>query len=987
MPHLKRCLLLANLILLSLLHPGLARNGQPNPSPTPGPSAPPAPALVAPSNGASLVQPIALAWNATSAAGGPIGSYTWQVSNTSAFTTIIASGFTDMDNDPSVPTPTQDKTSGLPNGTYFWRVKATQLVGGAIGSVESAWSAVRTFTVTGLGAAPGVPVFNTPSDNAQFHIRESFNITWSAVAGAHYYLLEVDDEPTFSYPLTLTTNAINFGTRAQGLWGNALANVYYRVRAVSADNVRGLPSATVTVHITDAAPVPAAPAQVSRAAGATVKLPFFLDWTDTPNPQIPGYEVEVNPSPTFADINQSLLIGPTRSQYLVTPDLLPPGNYFWRVRATHGDVAGPFSPGRAITVTAADTTPVNLFAIITEPGSAYGGNSTNARVMLDAPAPASGATVTLASDIPQAEVATNSVTFTAGKTDAPLSTVTTGPVPPNGVIGVLRAAYGQGWQQNSLGVIPILYGIELGAERVIGGNSFTGTVTLQSAAPPGGITVRLVSGDTSLVRPPATVFIPEGAADADFTIATSPVSAPVRVTLDPGTESDSGVHAFQVWVYLNPPGTAAPAPSLSSLILSQSSILSGNTVTGTVTLTSPAPSGGAVVTLQGSMEGRVIVPPSVTVPAGSTTATFTTLPASEVNASHWVFIGAHYGTSGGSQARPLRVDPAPGVPTLLAIGPAGQDLIGGHPGRASVALMIPAAAGGAVVNLTSDDPSIVQVPATVSIAEGNSTNSFNFTTSSVPVGTGTHINATAGGVTKSIFVNVTIDPNAAPLLQSLTVSPASVTGGINATGTVFLSAPAPSGGINVTLATSNPGVARAPGIVNVPGGQTSASFILTTFAVSANTTVTVSAFFDTTVSAAVTVLRGAPAPTPTPTPRPTPTATPRSTPTATPAPSATPTPPATLPAPSQLAPAADSRFLPGTNITFDWSDVTGAASYTIQVSDSDTFPSQIVNQTVTTSQFSTSTLPTKTMWWRVRANNASGTPGTWSSVRRFEVKS
>jgi hypothetical protein len=26
------------------------------------------------------------------------------------------------------------------------------------------------------------------------------------------------------------------------------------------------------------------------------------------------------------------------------------------------------------------------------------------------------------------------------------------------------------------------------------------------------------------------------------------------------------------------------------------------------------------------------------------------------------------------------------------------------------------------------------------------------------------------------------------------------------------------------------------------------------------------------------------------------------------------------------------------------------------------------------------------MWWRVRANNASGTPGAWSSVRRFEVK-
>jgi hypothetical protein len=964
---MRRSTAVTALILLSLVYPAAAKNGQPNPTPTaPPPSAPPAPVLVAPANGASVVQPITLDWNATAAPGGPIGSYTWQVGTSSAFTTVVASGFTNMDPDTTVPTATEDKVSGLPNGTYFWRVKATQTVGGAIGSVETAWSAVQNFTVSGLGAAPAAPVFNTPSNNAQFHPVQSFKLSWSAVAGAHYYLLEIDDEPTFSYPLTLTSNAMTFGTQAEGMWGNAIANVYYRVRAVSVDNVRSLPSATVVVHITDAATVPAAPAQVSPAAGATVQLPFFLDWADTPNPQVPGYQVEVNPSSTFGNINASLIVGPTRSDFMITPDLLPPGNYFWRVRASAGNVYGAWSPGRAITVTAAATTPVNLFAIIAEPGNGYGGNSTQARVLLDAPAPAGGAIVTLASDLPQAEVAARTITIPAGKTDATLIPVTTGPVPPNGIIGVLRAAYGQGWQQSSLGVLPILYGIELSAERVIGGTSFTGTITLQSAAPPAGITVRLVSGDTSLVRPPASVFIPGGATDADFTIATSPVAVPTRVTIDPGTENDSGVHSFQVGVYLNPPGSAAPAPSLSSLTLSQPSILAGNTVTGTVRLTSAAPAGGAVVVLQGSMEGQVIVPPTVTVPAGSISATFTTSPAPEVNAPHWVFIGGRYGTTGGSQARLLKIDPAPGIPTLAAIGPDSQDLIGGNSGRASVGLVIPAPAGGAVVNLTSDNPSILQVPPTISIAEGNSTNSFTFATSRVSVLSGTRINATAGGVTRSIFVNVAPDPNAPPLLQSMTISPASVTGGTNATGTVFLSAPAPSGGIFVTLATSNSSVAQAPGIVNVPGGQTSASYTLTTFPVTANTAVTITAFFDTTRTATITVLRGAAPPTP--------------------APTATP-PPSTLPAPSLITPAADARFAPGTNITFDWSDVTGAASYTIQIDDSNSFPAPlIVGQTVTASQFSTATLPTQTMWWRVRANNASGNPGSWSSVRRFEVK-
>jgi hypothetical protein len=103
-------------------------------------------------------------------------------------------------------------------------------------------------------------------------------------------------------------------------------------------------------------------------------------------------------------------------------------------------------------------------------------------------------------------------------------------------------------------------------------------------------------------------------------------------------------------------------------------------------------------------------------------------------------------------------------------------------------------------------------------------------------------------------------------------------------------------------------------------------------------------------------------------------------------PSPTPTPSGTLPAPSLLSPAADARFAPGTNITFNWSDVSGAANYTIQIDDQNTFSSPIVNRSVTASQFSSSTLPTLTMWWRARANNASGNAGTWSAARRFEVK-
>src|SRR6476659_8545816 len=112
-------LLLTSALLLTGIDSTSASGGRRSPTPTPTatPAAPPAPVLVAPANGASLVQPITLDWDPVSAPGGPIGSYTWQVATTSGFTTVIASGFTNMDSDPSIPTRTEDRVSGLPNAS------------------------------------------------------------------------------------------------------------------------------------------------------------------------------------------------------------------------------------------------------------------------------------------------------------------------------------------------------------------------------------------------------------------------------------------------------------------------------------------------------------------------------------------------------------------------------------------------------------------------------------------------------------------------------------------------------------------------------------------------------------------------------------------------------------------------------------------------------------------------------------------------------
>jgi hypothetical protein len=811
-------------------------------------AAPPAPTLVEPAQGGALAQPMTLRWSAVSDPNGPIVSYTWQVATTSGFSSVILSGFTDTrDGD---PVPTQGRVSGLPNGTYFWRVKATQNVGGTVGSVDTAWSAVRSFSITGLGPAPaGTPSFSGPGNGSQFHTYEFFKITWTAVPGAQYYVLEAANEPTFSYPLTLSLNPMEFGTSFRAGWGNEIPNIYYRVRAVSVDNVRGLPSPTLNVHIVNTAPVPPPPTQQFPVNGATVSLPFTFTWSPTANPQIPGYDVDVDTDPTFSGpFGVLLLQNLSRSDYMLAKDPststdLAPGSYFWRVRAQHGSVFGPWSAGTSFHVVASPPTPpgLKLFWLLAQPSSVSGGFSTQARVSLNTPAPAGGAVVTIASDLPHAEVPSRTVTIPAGATDAVVSPVTT--IPVNGsVVGDLRAAYGGTTQQSSLGLSPLLFSLAVNNSAVNGGNSLTGTVTLLRAAPVGGIEVTLVSGDTSLVQTPAKVVVPEGATAASFAITTAAVTSSRSIRINTGTANDN-FRAPEVSLTLLPAGSAAPAASLAGVAVQTPSVLGGHTTTGTVTLTAPAPAGGASVAVNGSMEGQVVTPSGgVTVPAGSTSANFT-ITAPQVSQSYWVMIQASYGNQAGLDGAVVRIDPAqPAIPDLsvLAIDPVSGTAGASFSG--TVGLATPAPPGGTSVSLSSSDPTTAQVPASVFIAAGNSVNSFTITTSSAASSTAVQISAQSGSVTKTFWITVFANPNAPPAgaLSAVGLSPTSVTGGSAAQGTVTTTAAAPAGGLVVTLS-SNTAAATVPPSVTVPAGATSATFTVSTTSVAASTTATITA--------------------------------------------------------------------------------------------------------------------------------------------------
>src|SRR5438552_16707684 len=99
------------------------------------------------------------------------------------------------------------------------------------------------------------------------------------------------------------------------------------------------------------------------------------------------------------------------------------------------------------------------------------------------------------------------------------------------------------------------------------------------------------------------------------------------------------------------------------------------------------------------------------------------------------------------QATLLEIDPGPpGSSVLCALGVNPMGLIGGTSTLGTVSTVMLAPAGGGAVTLTSDNPSVVQVPPTVAIPAGNSANTFSSSTTRVAAGTTPRIGTTAGGV-------------------------------------------------------------------------------------------------------------------------------------------------------------------------------------------------------------------------------------------------
>src|SRR5262249_24922242 len=153
-------------------------------------------------------------------------------------------------------------------------------------------------------------------------------------------------------------------------------------------------------------------------------------------------------------------------------------------------------------------------------------------------------------------------------------------------------------------------------------------------------------------------------------------------------------------------------PVTMTLSLSPSSVLGGNTSTGVVTLTAPAPPAGFSISLQSGNTTVATVPVSVTIPGGQSKASFT-ISTSVVTVLATSVISATL-PAGATVNSTLQVRPV----SVVGVNFAPAALSGGHTTVMTVQLDGPASAAGVTVNLSSTNSTIAGIPSSVVIASG-----------------------------------------------------------------------------------------------------------------------------------------------------------------------------------------------------------------------------------------------------------------------------
>lgn len=225
---------------------------------------------------------------------------------------------------------TSHTVRGVPQGTYFLRVRAQNEAGTGPASDEA------TLVMTPAGECttlPGAPVQLPPVVSGN-----SVQLAWSAPAGGGAVASYV--VAAGSSPGTANLAVIDTGSPATSFQASAPNGTYF-VR-IGARNACGIGAASNEVSFTAGPPVPGAPSGLGFSLGPGRAV--TLAWAAPATGEAPtSYTVEAGSAPSLSDL--AVLPGNATTMLTVTA---PPGTYFVRVRAT--TVAGPSAPSNEVVI-------------------------------------------------------------------------------------------------------------------------------------------------------------------------------------------------------------------------------------------------------------------------------------------------------------------------------------------------------------------------------------------------------------------------------------------------------------------------------------------------------------------------------------------------------------------------------------------------------------------------------------------------------------
>jgi len=623
---------------------------------------------------------------------------------------------------------------------------------------------------------------------------------------------------------------------------------------------------------------------------------------------IPGTFVQLssdNPAATFpigpGSNGSQVFNGPGATIYLYIPQ--------GQTSADISVNTGPVSSTTTVNLSASDGPNVATQLTITtgqvqsvsvNPASVYNGQSSTMTVTLDNPAfmatppggggPIAGAFVQLATDnaaaifqngpgsngsqVFQGPGSTYYLYLPQGQTTADFP-INTGPVSTATTATLSATMNGSTQSATLLITTAAVQSVSVNPASVYNGTSSTMTVTLDNPAymgtPPGGggpiagAFIQLASDNVAAIfqngpgsngsqvfqGPGSTyyLYLPQGQTSAQFPINTGPVStttiANLSATLNGSTQSTTLTitTAQVVSLSLNPNALTGPGMSTATVTLDNPAYMGtppggGGPISGVfIQLTSSDPA----ATFQagpGTNGSQVFQGPGATyylyLPQGQTTADFT-INASAVATT----VAANITASlfGSSQSATLTIGqnvPNPS-PILTSIAPASMTVTLSN------------------ATLTVNGSNFVATSQVIWNGTPLATTFVSATrlTADMPAGTlvtpGVYpvqvFNPALGGGTSGTK-NFTLK---APVFSSLTIAPASVTGGTSATGTVKFNGPVPPGSTyTVTLSTTD-GNITIPATVDVTAGNTTATFNIATVPVLAQDIATVTGTFGTTV--------------------------------------------------------------------------------------------------------------------------------------------